>query len=219
MSEQILYASDVNIKTAAIEVKVMKIGNRQVTLAVFRQLPEEDIIDPVTGELRGMPWGRVNYHVDCEGQSTHLHVVWQRGNELRRGVEIPNPFAYAPWHQMRNDLDMILEAYIAARILEGWKPDGLALPQRYSFELAGEIMKVHLVREVSRAWSLHFDGTERVHSQDLERIIRDAKVPMQSQAIANDYILPLRETLNAHQRQWQQSYSQIEQLDQLFIAV
>src|SRR6266496_1508798 len=106
---RILTTEDVAITTLSIEVKVMKIGKRQVTLSVFRQLPEERIIDHLTGKLRGIPWGRVNYHVECsdaipvltygqelirkvlqeEGQKwvdPHLHIVWQKGNELRRAV-------------------------------------------------------------------------------------------------------------------------------------
>ncbi len=85
--ERILTTDDVAIKTLAIEVKVMKIGKRQVTLAVFRQLPSENLIDRNTGKLRGIPWGRVNYHVDCSAvEDYHIHVVWQKGNELRKSV-------------------------------------------------------------------------------------------------------------------------------------
>ena len=86
--ERILTTDDVTIKTLAIEVKVMKIGNRQVTLAVFRQLPEEPIISPY-GVLSGIPWGRVNYHVDCESLAyKHLHIVWQDGNKLKRAIAL-----------------------------------------------------------------------------------------------------------------------------------
>jgi len=88
MSQQkIITTEDVSINTATIEVKVMKIGNRQVTLAVFRQLRTESIIDHKTGALRGIPWGKVNYHVGCEiagAGTSHIHIVWQKGGELRR---------------------------------------------------------------------------------------------------------------------------------------
>src|SRR4051794_38982249 len=83
---------EATIKNLTIEVKVMKIGNRQVTLSVFRQLKQENIIDPQTTELCGIPWGTVNYHVDCdEIKGDHLHVVWQKGTELRRAI------ACIPW--------------------------------------------------------------------------------------------------------------------------
>ncbi len=78
--------SEATVKTLAIQVKVMKIGNRQVTLSVFRQLQYEQIIDAATGQLRGVPWGRVNYCPGgcADGGGDHLHVVWQKGGELRR---------------------------------------------------------------------------------------------------------------------------------------
>ncbi len=101
--------TDASIKQVSIEVKVIKIDNKQMTLAVFRQLPEERLIDHLTGKLRGIPWGRVNYHVECSDAvpvltyghevidkvfqekgrkhvDPHLHIVWQKGNELRRSI-------------------------------------------------------------------------------------------------------------------------------------
>lgn len=76
-------ASEAVVKTAQVEVKVLTISGKQVTLAVFRQLELEPLIDRDTMQFRGLPWGRVNYFWgDCEDD--HYHVVWQKGNELRR---------------------------------------------------------------------------------------------------------------------------------------
>lgn len=78
-----LTVHNATITTAAVEVRTLTISGKQVTLAVFRQLREEPLIAP-DGTLNGVPWGYVNYHPDkCEGDS-HLHVVWQRGDELLR---------------------------------------------------------------------------------------------------------------------------------------
>lgn len=72
------------ITTAAIEIRTLTIGRKQVTLAVFRQLREEPLIAE-DGTLNGVPWGTVNYHPDkCGDAKEHLHVVWQHGDELRR---------------------------------------------------------------------------------------------------------------------------------------
>lgn len=76
---------EATVSTAVIEVKTLTIKGRQVTLAVFRQLQEEPLFDYATMQLRGAPWGRVNYHPDkCGDAPAHLHVVWQLGEELRR---------------------------------------------------------------------------------------------------------------------------------------
>lgn len=78
-----LTVHNATVTTASVEVKTLTISGKQVTLAVFRQLREEQIIGD-DGRLFGEPWGFVNYHPDkCEGD-THLHVVWQRGDDLLR---------------------------------------------------------------------------------------------------------------------------------------
>lgn len=73
------------ITTAAIQIRTLTIGRKQVTLAVFRQLREKPLIAE-DGTLNGVPWGIVNYHPDKCGDdySDHWHIVWQHGSELRR---------------------------------------------------------------------------------------------------------------------------------------
>lgn len=83
------------IKTASVEVRTLTLSGKQMTLAVFRQLLPEPLIDLETSELRGVPWGRVNYCPSKCYQSSHLHVVWQKGSELRQST-IPGP--NRPYH-------------------------------------------------------------------------------------------------------------------------
>jgi hypothetical protein len=74
---------EARITTCTVAVKTLTVNDRKVTLALFRQLPEEPVIDFDTGQLRGTPWGKVNYFWgDCH--PNHLHVVWQKADELRR---------------------------------------------------------------------------------------------------------------------------------------
>lgn len=81
--------NNTQIKTASIEIKTLTIEKRQVTLSVFRQIQEESLIDYETLQLLGVPWGSINYffglHKDCHSDDW-LHIVWQKGNELRREV-------------------------------------------------------------------------------------------------------------------------------------
>jgi hypothetical protein len=83
------------IRTATVEVKTLTLGRRQMTLSVFRQLPDFHIISNavVRGhdwklDLLGDPWGRVNYFWDGCGYGNsvgpHLHVVWVQGSRLLR---------------------------------------------------------------------------------------------------------------------------------------
>lgn len=87
MSIKKLTAENAVIKTAFVEVKTLTISGKQVTLAVFRQLPKEDLISLRDLKMNGVPWGHVNYHPDkCSEASTHLHVVWQKTTQLLRAT-------------------------------------------------------------------------------------------------------------------------------------
>jgi hypothetical protein len=69
-----------------VEIKPLTVSGKQVTLAVFRQLPEQPLVFD-DGTLAGQPWGIVNYHPDkCAGFAAHWHVVWQDGDDLRRSM-------------------------------------------------------------------------------------------------------------------------------------
>lgn len=89
------------VATATVAIRTLTITGKQVTLAVFRQLLEEQ---PPTGMPLTAFWGRVNYCPDkkClvdsqdgwgrdrKVEAPHLHLVWQKDSELRR-VTIHRP--------------------------------------------------------------------------------------------------------------------------------
>lgn len=185
-------ASEAIIKTATIEVKVMKIGNRQVTLSVFRQLKSESIIDFNTGEMRGIPWGQINYHVDCDGlDQNHLHVVWQEGNELRRSI------AFLPWERsphatrsMRSFLTPTYDTFIRWYGVSRLEMINHTIAARLKFGNGGKLETF-----------LESDDTPSEDKGRIKKILRWIDADM-------DVIA-----------KWQQSYSQLKQLDQLFIAV
>lgn len=80
----IINVQEANINTINVEVKSLTINGKQVTLAVFRQLQEELLVSSEL-TLLGTPWGKVNYHPDkCSDTKEHIHIVWQKGSELRR---------------------------------------------------------------------------------------------------------------------------------------
>lgn len=88
-----LTVRNAEIKTATVEVRTLTLSGKQVTLSVFKQIEQEDLING-DGSLAGEPWGRVNYHPDkCADGKVHSHVVWQHGSELRRDA-IPKDLTY-----------------------------------------------------------------------------------------------------------------------------
>lgn len=92
--------SEAQLKTAAIEIKTVQVGGKQMTLAVFRQLIEQSFVLALLHErwvracsdlmnIDGpIAWGYVNYHGEAlgcaPGDGEHVHIVWQQGCELRR---------------------------------------------------------------------------------------------------------------------------------------
>jgi hypothetical protein len=74
------------VTSATVDVHVLRIGAKQMTLAVFRQLHRDDALD-------GPMWGTVNYchrlfdwPCDPKHPEGHQHIVWQDGSELRHGM-------------------------------------------------------------------------------------------------------------------------------------
>jgi len=95
MAPENIGATELVITTVTVEVKILTIGGKQVTLEMFRQLPQEHVIDPETLEFRGPLWGRVHYFWgECaeKEEAGHFHIVWQKGSELRRACVEENPF-------------------------------------------------------------------------------------------------------------------------------
>ncbi len=84
-----LTVHNAEVRTATVEIRTLTITGKQITLAVFRQLWNENLILN-DGTLAGRPWGIVNYHPDkCADQPGHLHVVWQSGTDIRRATHYP----------------------------------------------------------------------------------------------------------------------------------
>jgi hypothetical protein len=92
----ILKIHEATVQTVQVEIKALKVGKKQVTMGLFRQLPLGELLDTDTLQLRGLPWGRVNYWWEGDGRDgllpgNKVHVVWQAGDELRRAVVNEEP--------------------------------------------------------------------------------------------------------------------------------
>ena len=86
MTKPPLTVHNAEITTARVEIKTLTVSGKQVTLAVFRQLRNVEILAQ-DGVLAGEPWGTVNYHPDkCADAAAHWHVVWQHGTDLLRSA-------------------------------------------------------------------------------------------------------------------------------------
>ena len=60
MNGTVLTAHEATIQAAQVEMRVLKVGKKQVTMGLFRQLPLRNIQRDDTGQLLAWPWGRVS---------------------------------------------------------------------------------------------------------------------------------------------------------------
>lgn len=133
---RVINVHDASIKTATVEIKSLTVSGRQVTMGVFRQLLNEDVIDPATATLRGIPWGTVNYFPKPCQDADHLHVVWQKGDELRRACVHRLPRRdryYTPGERYSGsrftgraerlrELAQSQDRMVAVATINGWRP-------------------------------------------------------------------------------------------------
>lgn len=98
----IINVENAQIKTTAVEIKTLTVSGKQVTLSVFRQIPEEDLIDWENISLKGVPWGNVNYFWKDNGNENCFHLLWQKGKELRRFI-LRKKITDIGWHYNYKD--------------------------------------------------------------------------------------------------------------------
>jgi hypothetical protein len=230
--QQVLKVNDVTVKEMTVEVKVIRIGKKQMTQSVFRQLPEESVITPRTGELQGEVCGRVNYHVGCEGIEEHFHVIWQKGRELRRGI------AFLPWNKMDRSqcfpwsfYDSVMGQlhkryflYLAAKSVAGWEPSDLnwAVGDPIDWTVASTRLLDYVdLHALERFWRNRDKGAYdelfwRV--KEIGRSLLDER-PLLVEGTAYEDMVDIVEEAKPTMMKWRQSYDQLVQLDQLFIAV
>lgn len=175
---------DAKVSTAAVEIQTLVISGRQVTLAVFRQLLDEEPFDE-SGTLRGIPWGTVNYHPDprCKSErSRHLHLVWQFGGELRRAW-VPESVKFdgsadldAEIEEVSKDLDVYLS--------DGYRSDVVKLgglyvlaERRTNYDYRTFLSSDSFFEKVRRERPAAWNAIVALHDRDLARLeSRQAKV-------------------------------------------
>jgi hypothetical protein len=208
-----LTVHNATITTAAVEVKTLTISGKQVTLAVFRQLREEPLIAE-NGTLNGVPWGIVNYHPDkCEDAKEHLHVIWQRGDQLRRS------YVKAPEHAYFETQPAALYAMalIADGLMRGHADSGFRALRRTSgggteawasFTHGGVKFSADIPMSFLYAWEA---GRGAEDLKELRAKVRDAPgyKGLSTEEIAQ------RLPVDTYKRSWEA----LSQLPQLFIAV
>lgn len=81
-----LTVQNAELVTATVELKTLSVSGKQVTLSVFRQIPDGQLFTDGF-QFSGVPWGRVNYFWDGgPPQPDRQHILWQSGSDLFRTI-------------------------------------------------------------------------------------------------------------------------------------
>jgi len=76
---------EATLATLSVEIQSLRVSGKQMTLAVFRQLPEGGIGEEDDGEI----WGTVRYKIKHEG---NIHLVYSKEGQLfRREIKLNDP--------------------------------------------------------------------------------------------------------------------------------
>lgn len=244
---------EATVKTATVEIKSLQISGKQVTLAVFRQLKEEPIVSYATAELRGVPWGTVNYHPgtceylweETEG-GEHLHVVWQKGNELRRSAVFRHRRRHmGPEEEIAAEVKVVHDRCVALatailchRVLQGVPLQRNSDGKRY--DISDETRNGYTWHiEPSFLIDSYLDPETRDRTYYLKRLEQEMLARARQAAVVESPESWLSDLQGLGQRyrvfcergralaaredqieaRFQQQYAALESLDQLFIAV
>ena len=219
-----LNAHEATIQTASVSVKALTIEGRQVTLAVFRQLKDERLLSN-EGHLAGIPWGTINYFWgDCSKKKPHLHVVWQKEDELRRSCVFPQDEPVASEHFWE-----LSQAYLQLKIIEErWWPRDKFGTHLSAYQRTRFGWRYWWVMESSLIlWKELDEYVSRYNKQESElSAIFEARKKEISLTFGMDGIENLKtacqseelKLLESHAR-YLENFSTLSKLEQLFIAV
>lgn len=227
----VINADQAKVTTVSISIQVVRIDNKQMTLAVFQQLVRKPLIDWKTLQLRGVPWGWVNYHKGCSLWNDHLHIIWQDGNRLLRSDVCRDDFSRAlEWKKNHRRAEESLADAVAVLLLRNGVERDPECWQGLLEELRNGVVSCRLGRNNLSIATTSFPALDRLRNSlywererflsETEEIVRNrhgGEIPgfqelwKEAQAAA--------ERAEKVLDRWSELYSSLENLPQLFIAV
>jgi hypothetical protein len=175
--QNVLPADEATVEERQVTIQVLTLGKKQVTQALYRQLLEQDLINPYTGLLKGTPWGWVNLHIDCDEKQNHLHVVWEDNGLLKRSCVYASFQASSHYQRIRRNMRALTYVYATLAALEErrlvhYDEEKLYMNVNgyaYNISLADEIRKLwDLPKEIAEAKKLLADAESGALMQEDE---------------------------------------------------
>jgi len=132
-----IYANDATLKTVSVTIQALIVDKKQMTLAVFRQLPVGRLLND-QGDLTGTPWGVVRYEIKDEGK---LWIVYEADTILYR---CPFPTKWGVWTE-NNEVNKAIEAYNSCQCII---PNFIPPSKEVKTYVPGKIITTHTYSEV-----------------------------------------------------------------------
>lgn len=230
----VLTTHEATVQTAQVEIQVLKVGKKQVTMGLFRQLPLQPLLHRTTLVRQGNAWGHVNYWWVEDGSppssGTRLHVVWEAGGALYRDIVTKEPeWRYRNAWRLREEALMtnLFLAWLATagteEVIEQWSSihqgaitiDGKALHVAIPDECRGVVQRYEA--------RLAAPGAHSHDVNDIDQAYRDL---LQSRDLLGKSQEQLYGEVESHQvkvqryrERWEAEWTALSLLPQLFIAV
>ncbi|MFL6353973.1 MAG: hypothetical protein ACJ74Z_19275 [Bryobacteraceae bacterium] len=212
------------ITVQGMSIKKVTIGVDSLTLSILRQLQKEEVLDYHTGRLKGVPWGWVNYSPgDCVEEAEHIHVIWQKGSEVRRSCVRRKPRIPV---SLKSERDWAESLYLAEAVLQGEITD-LYVNQRLlllSNELLGPLVLSCLSCQENLLNYLrnNREGLAQC-AKAYEKNVVEASEKLREYTVAYPYkqgsLEQAERAIAEFERTWRESYAAITSEGQIFIAV
>ncbi len=165
---------EATVQERQITARVLTIGTKQVTQALYKQLVEKDIIDNETGKLKGPVWGWVNLHDGCKEGRTHLHAIWEDNGQLKRCVAYPSHKNSYRWCELEESIRDLTEAYLGRLCLEDVEVTNQATSKTFSITVKDRTIRIDTPQLIKDFWGMR----EAVHA-DLSKVqeMQDSDFP------------------------------------------
>lgn len=221
---------DASIQRRQVTVEVLTLDKRQVTQSFYKQLVcDTDVIDTETCELKGKVWGWVNLHIDCDVDRSHLHVIWEKEGRLYRSCTYYDCSQFMYIHS-RSHLHNLTRLYCYLQVFEkrAYNLKIFTEPTKYSgvtTTMVRVFVKKRLIDVPVDSCIRTMNGSqliEEVHEikRELDFCgyrIWDKGIPTSEECY--ERMEKEAETMNIEESRWRQTYKQIYDTGQLFIAV
>ena len=242
----VLTAHEAIIQTASIDIQTLRVGKKQVTMGLFRQLPLMSITTYPGTLFQGNPWGYVNYWWDGDGRqsseytdkpitATALHIVWQRGERLYRDVVYAEPRFNYLWHYEQHE-ERTLNAVFLLLVGQATAWEDLRVAQRPGCRLTCGTLQYTLplpgTKTITEAAQKLWQARFRKPEQQPMYGYQDAKAREAYDTLLQEWGLTTvavpeawgafeaaRDDKQTYITEWAEQWASLRRLPQLFIAV